>query len=305
MSCASCHAEASAFASGPFIEENPKALDRDTQSLFNVKFNRWFGWDGSNDNLWAQSIRPILNNKEMNLPIDRIKSAIQETSLEDVSLENSYEALFGDMTKQSNELVLVNVGKALSAFQETLVTNKTSFDHFRDAVEKEDWDSASKYPKSAQRGLSLFMGRGNCSFCHSGPLFSNSEFHDAGVPYFIKPGVVDKGRHQGIINLKQSPFTLASKYNDDVTKSGSWAVNNVATLHSNFGIFRVPGLRGVTKTAPYMHNGSLVNLEAVIEHYNNIDMERLHADGEALLKPLNLSKQESEDLLAFINSLSN
>ncbi len=299
MSCTSCHAEESAFASGKFIAQNPKVLDRDTQSLLNVKFNRWFGWDGSNDSLWSQSFRAITNKKEMNLPVERIKSAIDKAEL-----GKTYRELFGDISNHSHNLVLVNIGKALSAFQETLVTKKTSFDHFRDALEKEDWAAAASYSPSAQRGLSLFIGRANCSFCHSGPLFSNSEFHDAGVPYFIKPGVVDKGRYQGIINLKKSPFTLASKFNDDVNKSGAWAVNNVATLHSNFGIFRVPGLRGLTKTAPYMHNGSLVNLEAVIEHYNNINIERLHADGEAILRPLNLTKQEAGDLLAFLKSLS-
>jgi len=103
-------------------------------------------------------------------------------------------------------------------------------------------------------------------------LFTNGEFHDAGVPYFIGPGKVDRGRHQGIIDLKKSPFTLASDYSDDPKKSGAWKVNKVATLH-------------------------------VIAHYSNIDIERLHADGEAILKPLNLSQQEIEDLVSFLETL--
>ena len=299
MSCVSCHAAESAFASGKFVKDNPKAQDRNTQSLFNVRYNRWFGWDGSKDNLWAQSIRPIINPKEMNLPIENIKSVIQDSNF-----KAPYKSLFGNISTHSDELVLVNIGKSLSAFQETLVTKKTTFDHFRDAVQNENWDKAAKYPESAQRGLSLFMGRGNCSFCHSGPLFTNGEFLDAGVPYFIRPGVVDKGRHQGIINLKKSLFTLASDYNDDPSKADAWAVNNVARKHSDFGIFRVPGLRGIAKTAPYMHNGSLETLEAVVDHYANINIERLHADGESLLKPLNITDQESKDLVNFLRSLS-
>jgi len=299
MSCASCHAEKLAFSSGPFIKENPKVLDRNTLSLFNVRYNRWFGWDGSTDNLWAQSILPIINKKEMNLPIKKIKEVIKKSEL-----KTEYEELFGDISTHSNDLVLVNIAKALAAFQETLITKKTSFDYFRDAVENEDWIEAAKYPKSAQRGLSLFLSKGNCGFCHSGPLFSNGEFHDAGVPYFIKPGLVDKGRFQGIINVKKSPYTLASDYSDDLKKSGAWAVNNVAKLHSNFGVFRVPSLRNLSKTAPYMHNGSLATLESVVDHYANINIERLHADGEALLKPFQLSVQESKDLVNFLKSLS-
>jgi len=65
----------------------------------------------------------------------------------------------------------------------------------------------------------------------------------------------------------------------------------------------VPSLRNITFTAPYMHQGSLANLDAVIEHYSNIDEERLHTDGIAILKPLNLSAEEKANLKAFLESL--
>ncbi|WP_158278867.1 cytochrome-c peroxidase [Leucothrix arctica] len=302
-SCASCHSPDQAFTNDSTSESakslNHHELDRDTQTLVNVRFNRWFGWDGRNDNLWAQSIRPILHTSEMNLPIEKIRDVASAKDL-----ANQYNALFGAPEPQSSEEILVNIGKALAAYQETLVTGKTPFDTFRDAAAKEDWVTVANYPKAAQRGLALFVGRGRCSFCHQGALFTNGEFHDAGVPYFIRSGVVDKGRHQGIIDLKESPFTLDGKYNDDPNKTGAWAVQKVTQLHSNFGIFRVPSLRNVAKTAPYMHNGSLKTLEDVVQHYNNIDMERLHADGEAVLKPLGLSKDEVSDLVAFLHSLS-
>ena len=298
-SCVSCHAPDEAFASGRVINNHLVGLDRDTLSLLNVRYNRWFGWDGSNDNLWAQSMRPIISSQEMNLPKQQLREVIKESTF-----LAPYQRFFGEISAHNDDLVLVNIAKALAAYQETLVTKKTSFDDFRDAVANKNWTDAAKYPQSAQRGLSLFLGRGNCSFCHSGPLFSNGEFHDAGVPYFIRPGVVDKGRHQGIINLKKSPFTLASDYSDDPKKSGAWAVKKVATQHSNFGIFRVPSLRNVANSAPYMHNGSLPTLEAVINHYSTINTERLHADGEAILKPLNLSGQEVKDLVSFLQSLS-
>ena len=314
-SCISCHLPTHAFSgdsasrsknatqptttTSSSAKINTHSLDRDTQTLMNVRFNRWFGWDGRNDNLWAQSIRPIIHTTEMNLAIEDIRKVANSKDF-----TAQYTQLFGDSQHQSDEEVLVNIGKALAAFQETLVTDKTPFDEFRDAVAEQDWATAANYPESAQRGLEIFEGRGRCSFCHQGALFTNGEFHDAGVPYFIRPGVVDKGRHQGMIELKKSPFTLDGKYNDDPEKQGAWAVRKVTQLHSNFGIFRVPSLRNVAKTAPYMHNGSLQTLEDVVQHYNNIDMERLHADGEAILKPLGLTKDEVNDLVEFLKSLS-
>lgn len=300
MSCVSCHASEDAFASGRIIKENKLPLDRNTLSLLNVRFNHWFGWDGSNDNLWAQSMRPIVSDKEMNLPSKKLRKVIEKSTF-----LKPYTQFFGEVSEHTDDAVLVNIGKALAAYQETLVTNKTSFDHFRDAVASQDWMQAAKYPEPAQRGLSLFMGRGNCSFCHSGPLFSNGEFHGTGVPYFVRPGVVDSGRHQGISNLKQSLFTLESDFNDAPEKSGAWAGRKVVTLGSNFGIFRVPSLRNLSRTAPYMHNGAIETLEGVVNHYNHIDMEQPHSNGEAILKPLDLSRQEVTDLVTFLNSLSN
>jgi cytochrome c peroxidase len=63
-------------------------------------------------------------------------------------------------------------------------------------------------------------------------------------------------------------------------------------------------LRNVAVTAPYMHNGSLGNLRDVLRHYSELNPERLHADGEALLRPLNMSEAEIDDLIAFLNTLT-
>jgi cytochrome c peroxidase len=78
----------------------------------------------------------------------------------------------------------------------------------------------------------------------------------------------------------------------------------VALEHRNFGEFRVPSLRNVARTAPYMHNGSLATLRDVVRHYSNLDEDRLHADGERLLKPLGLDKYDVDSLVAFLETLS-
>ncbi len=299
FSCASCHDPDQAFTTPEARALGRDLLNRNTPSLRNLAGLRWYGWGGKSDNLWAASLHPIIEEQEMAHSAESLKIAISESTYID-----DFEAIFGHLQDQSPELFLVNTAKALSAYLESLATDRTIFDDFRDALERRDVAAAKEYPEAAQRGLQLFLGRGKCVFCHNGPRFSNNEFHDAGVPYFLNETEVDQGRFGGLNILLSSPYTLDSDWNDDPEKKGAWAVRNVRRSHSDFGTFRTPSLRGVAETAPYMHDGSLDDLKSVIRHYSKIDTERLHADGEAILSELNLSEQEIADLVAFLVTLS-
>src|SRR5690606_8874059 len=163
---------------------------------------------------------------------------------------------------------------------------------------------AARYPLDAQRGLRIFIGKGNCSVCHFGPNFTNGEFADVGVPFFVGRGAVDSGRHGGIRALKASRYNLLSRWNDDPTRRTAAKTRHVVAQHRNFGEFRVPSLRNVALTAPYMHNGRLATLHDVVRHYSEIDLDRLHSDGERILQPLHLDAREIDDLVAFLESLS-
>lgn len=299
FSCASCHDPEQAFTTSEARALGRVRLDRNTTSLRNLAGLRWYGWGGKSDNLWAASLHPIIEEQEMAHSPESLKTAISESAYID-----DFEAIFGVIQDQGPELVLVNTAKALSAYLENLVTDRTQFDDFRDALELRDFPAAAYYPEAAQRGLQLFLRRGNCVFCHNGPRFSNNEFHDAGVPYFLNETEVDEGRFGGLIFLLSSPYTLDGDWNDDPDKQGAWVVRNVRRSHADFGSFRTPSLRGVAETAPYMHDGSLRDLNAVIRHYSKINTERLHTDGEAILSQLNLSEQEIADLVAFLMTLS-
>ena len=264
-----------------------------------MRHQRWFGWDGAGDSLWAQSIRPILDGREMG------GSAREAAVLVRGDAEHAcrFEKLFGAPVPADDEAVLVGMGKALAAFQETLVSGPTPFDDFRDALAVGDSSSMKKYPAAAQRGLRIFVGRGNCSTCHFGPAFSNGEFHDTGVPFFVAGGV-DPGRHGGIRRLRSNRFNLTGSYSDDRTGRSAIKTQHVSLEHRNFGEFKVPSLRNVALTAPYMHNGSLATLADVVRHYSELNVDRLHSDGESLLKPLRLDAAESADLVAFLESLT-
>jgi cytochrome c peroxidase len=296
--CATCHAPFRAFQDGKARGFGLQQGDRNTPSLVDARFQRWFGWDGGHDSLWAQSIRPLLDPREMAASAAHVARVVRAIFAAD------YEKAFGHPISANDEQVLADVGKALAAFQETLVSGRTPFDDFRDALARGDGERMQAYPLAAQRGLRIFVGKGNCSVCHFGPRFTNGEFADTGVPFFAAPGRVDAGRHAGLEKLRRDPFNLLGPYNDDASRANALATRQVEPRHRNFGEWRVPSLRGVASTAPYMHDGSLATLRDVVAFYSELNEERLHADGEKILRPLRLSGEVIEDLIAVVRSLS-
>ena len=293
--CATCHAPFRAFQDGRARGFGLEAVDRNTPTVLNAGFYRWYGWDGANDSLWSQSIRPLLDPREMKASPMHVAGVVRKL------LSTEYRGAFGRDVPEDDEEVLVDVGKALAAFQETLVSGRTAFDEFRDSLQE---GISTDYPPAAQRGLKIFVGKGNCSTCHFGAHFTNGEFADVGVPFFIAPGKVDSGRLEGLKRLKSSRYNLLGRYNDDSSGKAAVGTRHVEMQHRNFGEWRVPGLRNVAQTAPYMHNGSLATLRDVVKHYSELKEDRLHADGERVLKPLRLTPAEVEDLVAFLESLS-
>jgi cytochrome c peroxidase len=301
-SCATCHDPAKAFQDGRDRSVGVARVDRNAIGLANLRLNRWFGWAGAADSLWAQSIRPILDDKELDLsPV-----LLRERLAADRGIAAVYSALFGaGLAADDPERVLVNVAKALAAFQETMVTARTPFDVFRDALERSDAAGMARYPLAAQRGLKIFVGKGRCTFCHFGANFSNGEFDDVGVPFFAEKGRVDPGRYGGIAALVASRFNLLGPFNDDRSEDAGLQTRHVEPQHRNWGEFRVPSLRNVARTAPYMHNGSLATLADVVRHYSEVDVERLHGDdGARLVRPLRLTAREAADLVSFLETLS-
>lgn len=300
ISCSRCHLPERNWSDGLARAVGLEEVDRNTPSIVNARTHRWFGWDGAHDSLWAQSVRPILDPRELGASAAHVARLVRG----DRDLACRHRKAFGSAPAAEDERVLVDAAKALAAFQETLVSGRTPFDEFRDALARGDKAAASRYPVPAQRGLRIFIGKGSCSMCHAGPSFTNGEFHDTGVPFFIRPGQVDAGRHGGIKRLLANRMNLLGPYNDDARRSSATGTRHVALEHRNFGEFKVPSLRNLALTAPYMHNGSLATLRDVVRHYSEISPDRLHSDGEAILKPLKLTGRETGDLVAFLESLS-
>ncbi len=160
-----------------------------------------------------------------------------------------------------------NLGEALAAFQETLETSKTPFDRWMSG------DSEAMTPQQIA-GRNIFMEKGKCFDCHFGPDFTGDEFRNIGL--FNNQDLTDKGRY------------VVTKNKDDLGK------------------FKVPGLRNVAVTAPYMHNGAFKTLREVIDYYDNphnfvtdpIGMDSL------MLEPIGLTEVEKEQLEAFMHALT-
>lgn len=302
VACTSCHDPARAWTDGRPRAVGLAPLDRNTPTVLNVSQHRWFFLDGRADSLWAQALQPILDPREMGASARYVATLIRA----DPRLSCLDAKAYGwpAAAEADDERVLVNAGKALAAFVERVGTGRTPFDEFRDALARGDGAAAGRYPVLAQRGLKIFVGRGNCSLCHFGAAFTNGEVHDVGVPYLAAPGRVDSGRHEGIRRLHADRFNLLGPDSDDASGASAIKTRTVELQHANFGQFKTPGLRNVALTAPYMHDGRYATLREVVRHYSDLDMERIHTHGEQLLRPLKLTETEIGDLVTFLETLT-
>ena len=298
LACASCHAPALAFADGRARSQGREPLDRNAPSLWNAVHERWLGWDGAADSLWSQALRPLTDPRELASGPEALRRWLGA----DEDLACRWRQVFGAPAADDSAL-LVQAAKALGAFTGSLVSGPTPFDRFRDALARGDERAVARYPAAALRGLQLFVGKGRCQLCHAGPRFSNGEFADIGAGFFVRPGQVDPGRHGGISAVLGSGFNLLSPH-ADAPGDAAIKTRHVQLQHRNFGEFKVPGLRNVALTAPYLHDGQVATLAGMVRHYSELDLDRLHADGERILQPLQLTRREAADLLAFLQTLT-
>ena len=158
FSCASCHVPARAFQDGLAVAQGRNgAVLRNTPSLLDAAQQRWWGWDGAHDSLWSASLAPLLDANEMGGRREAVAARVR------TSWAQPYRGVFGNHPERdSDEVLVVNLAKALAAYQATLVSPRTAFDEFRDALQRGDWRVAARYPLPAQRGLRLFIGQARC-----------------------------------------------------------------------------------------------------------------------------------------------
>ncbi len=212
--------------------------------------------------------------------------------------------------------IFVNVGKAVAAYQRKLVPGLARFDRYLEKVFQGDPSGGGLMSTDEVAGLKLFVGKAMCVTCHMGPLFTNHGFHNVGAPdpamskpgyrlpivhLFIEKPEPDMGRYRGVRQSLASEFNCLGEYSD-ATKNDCSELVFANTRHQDtLGAFKVPTLRNVADTAPYMHVGQFATLGEVLRHYN---APPVAPSGRNELIPLALTDRELNQLEAFLHSLS-
>ena len=124
---------------------------------------RWFGWDGGADSLWAASLRPMLSEIEMNGDFTTISNRLRKEKYIADAIAQAPTPI--ELDELNNEAFAVLLSKAIAAYTRTLVSGQTPFDEYRLALLKNDVDAQKKYPQAAIRGLKIFLGEANCHVC--------------------------------------------------------------------------------------------------------------------------------------------
>ncbi len=334
VSCATCHDPQRAFTDGKPLAETLGRGTRKTPTVLNTVYSRWFFWDGRADTLWAQATEPIENSIEMGM--DRVALA-HRFHVED-DLRGAYQDLFGAlpemsqtsrfppharpvlnepehphsqawaaMSAEDREAInrfYSNVAKSLAAYESQLTRASAPFDRYVAARAAGDEQGAGHLSDAAVRGLNLFVGRGRCTSCHSGPTFSDLEFHNNQVPTRDGLPPTDPGRFQGARQVRESAFNSSGKFSDERQGVAAARVRRLRTDSAGWGEFKTPSLRNLRGREPYFHAGQMSDLRAVLKFYSTLEgaSGQSHHQ-ESVLKPLNLSQGETEDLIRFLETL--
>ena len=301
ISCASCHNPGLGWSDRRPLAQGLGTGTRHSPSLWNVAHQRWLFWDGRADSLMG----PLQSAHEMGATPALLLQRFQAQE----PLKQGYEAVFGALPEgkdlKQQQIFMANLGKALEAYQRKIVSKASPFDRFVDNLRQGEIDGTDpSLSVAAQRGLRLFIGAGQCILCHQGPLLSDSEFHNIGLPAL--PGApVDEGRFVGVSQVHANPFNGKSALSDVSPQSPvNDKLNYLKSHESQRGAFRTPSLREVSTTAPYMHDGRFQTLAEVIQFYNAPVAAPAVGEREDTLQPLQLTPEDVADLEAFLKTLT-
>ena len=199
------------------------------------------------------------------------------------------------MIKDSMDNVFSSAGIAIASFVKGIHTQPSKI------------DKEAPLSDSEQRGRSLFHGKAGCATCHSGPDFTDDQFHNIGLREskgFDPDFLPDLGRAFGVgayrNNTDESRRICKGKFNQACLEAQYLNVYGTEAT----GSFKTPSLRNVARTAPYMHNGSLKTLEDVLDFYNDLPAKPSVGKRSGLLRSLGFTSSELNDLKEFLQSLS-
>ncbi len=320
VSCATCHQPDRAFTDGRALAEGVGVAARHSPTLVGVAYSPWFFWDGRKDSQWSQALGPL----EAAVEHGGTRTQYVKLILTDPSYRVAYEEIFGAARLDVSRLpdrampgddawdnmqavrrdavsrVYANIGKAIAAFERRILPGPSRFDRYVAGVLNKDASASEDLLPDEIAGLRLFIGQGNCTQCHNGPLLTNNEFHNTGLPA-VEGEEPDTGRAGGVRTVFADEFNCTGRFSDAGLRGCGELLFAKTEGPGLVGAFKSPTLRNVADTAPYMHDGRFATLGAVLEHYSNAPAS---AVGQSELLPLNLTEREIRQLEQFLRTLS-
>lgn len=290
--CASCHQPQHAFSEPrqTAIGSTGERHTRNTLALVNVAYNTTFMWahPGLRD-IEAQTLIPLFGEDPVELGI----AGHEREVLGRFDNDPGYQRLLNDAFPGAEAFALQHVVDALACFVRSLVSFDTPFDHYAYGGQDDAMD------ETAIRGLNHFFSeRFECHHCHGGLNFTASSTHRGDAlpgATFHNTGLYNVGGDNAYPRQDQGLYELTEQPTDR-------------------GKFRAPTLRNVALTAPYMHDGSLADLGAVLDFYaaggRNVRTGTYTGDGRAnayksqFVRGFDMTAQERDELLAFLHALT-
>jgi len=322
VSCATCHREDYSFTDNLPLSHGMDTTPRRSMPLIGVAYSNWFFWDGRTDSLWSQALGPIESKLEHG--ISRTMSAYIISK----NYREEYESLFGPIPEitedrwpqearpaqdDSNALkawvlmtpaqrkvvnrIYVNMGKSIAAFVRTIMPQPSPFDIYVEQIlETEAKTTRMALTNDELAGLRLFIGKAKCTNCHNGPMFTNSDFHNLGLPSKGK-GQADMGRSAAITQVLSNEFNCLGLYSDAQANECP-ELRFIDTSDKKYeGAFKTPTLRNVAERPPYMHAGQFTTVHEVLEFYRSQAQNPELGHGD-------LTDKELGQIEAFLHTLS-
>ncbi|MFA0614214.1 cytochrome-c peroxidase [Vibrio splendidus] len=290
--CAGCHIQSQGWGFPDDLSMGyPGTVHwRNSQTIINAAYYDKFFWAGSAMSLEAQAK-------------DAAKGAVAGNGEDDImearlalvpEYVERFKRVFGDDTPKIH-----NAWRAIAAFERTMIQRDTPIDNYL-------LGDKTALSESQLKGKALFEGKANCIACHNGALASDQKFYNIGVP--PSPWWDDDGLAQITFRFElYSKGVTEEMYRTTKADPGAYFR---AKRKEMLGKFRTPSLRYTKYTAPYMHNGTIPTLEAVIDFYDRggvVDDGRTTGYPQtksALIQPLGLTEQDKKNLLSFVEAFS-
>lgn len=291
-SCASCHQQARAFTDGRARAVGSTGVlhSRNSMSLANVAYNLSYTWANPGvTTLEDQLIIPLINHHPVELGFGEDLESLA-ARLKTVPM---YQQLFAKaFPTESHPVSIRNTARAIASFERTLISGRSPYDRMAFGGE------AAALTPAALRGMTLFLSdRFQCRSCHEGFDFCGP-VNSAETP-FVLPDVSMSSTLNPGVRPSMPSFRHTGTFNGTALDEG---LGSVTKNESDRGRFRVPTLRNVAVTGPYMHDGSFATLEEVVDHYSAGGPPR---SGQPIdIRPFAMSRQERTDLVEFLRALT-